>query len=142
MKTLAVIILLSLGAKANAQSFQSGLWKSKSSFKLNGIPMPSSEDENCISKAEAKNAKASIENALKKQGCTLNHWIVKDKQLTADLACKNKDVEATGKLSGEISKKSYDLKGEAKGKYKQAIPSVASMELTGEWAGEKCTKKE
>jgi hypothetical protein len=140
MKTLAFLTILTLSGQLMAQSFEPGLWKSKASFKLNGIPMPPAKDENCVGKAEAKNAKSSIENALRRQGCELKNWIVKDHQLTADLSCKNKDVDAVGTLKGDISPKSYDLKGEARGKYRKALPSVASIELTGEWAQTNCKK--
>lgn len=128
-------ILFSL--QAPAQKFVPGLWKSRTTLRLNGIPMPDSRAENCITNKQAKNARATIENQLKSQGCYLTKWEVKEKNLDADVKCDNKDLEANGKLRGPFSERKYDLKGEARGKYKRILPSIAAITLTGEWVEEK-----
>lgn len=132
MQTLILIAILLCNFQSHAQSFEPGLWKSKESLQLNGIPLPSSNDEECITKEQAKDAKATIEKELKKKGCSLTKWVHKDKKLDAEIKCKNKDMNATGKLSGPFSSKSYDLTGEAEGTYKEILPAVAELKLTGE----------
>lgn len=134
---LASILLISL--HVNAQSFEPGLWKSKESLELNGIPLPTSSDEECITKDQAKDAKATIERELKRKGCLVTKWAFKNQRLDAAIKCDNNDMEATGKLSGPITSKSYELKGEAKGTYKQLLPAVAQLELTGQRVSA-CTK--
>jgi hypothetical protein len=131
--TLSLMILLSTLTSAQAQSFQPGLWKSKAAFKLNGIPLPSSEGEECITAAEAKDPKASIVKELKKNGCELTKWNLKGKKLEASLKCKNKDLDAEGSLHGTVENKNYQLQGEAEGTYQGMIPSSATLALTGEW---------
>lgn len=134
---LASILLISL--HVNAQSFEPGLWKSKESLELNGIPLPTSSDEECITKDQAKDAKATIEKELKRKGCLVTKWAFKNQRLDAAIKCDNNDMEATGKLSGPITSKSYELKGEAKGTYKQLLPAVAQLVLTGQRVSA-CTK--
>lgn len=133
MKTILITSILFATFQVSAVSFEPGLWKSKESFKLNGIPLPSSEGEECLTKEQTKDAKATIETELQKKGCTLTKWSLKNKKLEASLKCDNKDMNATGNLSGDFSRKSYDLTGEAKGKYKNAIPASAKLKLTGQW---------
>ena len=117
----------------SAESFTPGLWKSKESLTLNGIPLPSSEGEECLTKAQTKDAKVTIEKELQKKGCSLTKWSLKNKKLEASIKCDNDDMEATGNLRGDFSSKSYELKGEAKGKYKKALPAVAQLKLSGQW---------
>ena len=133
------ILILVVAVQVSAQTFVPGLWSSKRSFEVDGLPMPSASDKNCITATQAKHAKSTIETELKKQGCTITKWSLKDKKLDADLICKSKDLDATGKLSGDFTPKSYDLKGEAKGKYKSVIPATAKLELSGQWIKE-CVK--
>jgi len=128
-------ILISL--QVPAQKFEPGLWKSRTTLRLNGIPMPDSRADNCITDKQAKNARATIEEELKKQGCFLTKWEVKKEKLDADVKCDNENLEANGKLQGPFSEKEYDLKGEAKGKYKRILPSVAAITMTGEWVADK-----
>lgn len=137
---LAFILTLIVSGKLYAQSFEPGLWKSKESVKIAGIPLPSSSDEECITPEQAKDAKATIEKELNKKGCKLNSWVIKNKKLDAAIACKNKDLDATGKLQGDFTSKRYELKGFAEGTYKQMIPAVADLQLSGQWV-EKCAKK-
>lgn len=125
-------ILLS-STLSSAQTLEPGLWTSKASLSLNGIPLPDSDDEECITKDQTKDLKSTIEKGLKKKGCQLTKWNLKNEKLTAALVCKNKDVDAKGELKGSVTKKSYDLKAEAKGKYKGAIPATADIRLTGQW---------
>ena len=132
MKHLLMTSVLLFNVQLFAQSFVPGLWKSKESLELNGIPLPSSSDEECISKEQAKDAKATIEKELKRKGCSLTKWTHKNNNLDAEIKCDNKDMTATGKLSGPFTTKSYKLKGEAKGTYKDFLPAVADLELTGE----------
>ena len=103
--------------------------------------MPDSQAENCITGEKATNPKTSIESELKKQGCTLSNWTVKKQKLNADLKCDNKDVNASGKLTGDFTSKKYDLKGDAKGLYKRVLPSSAAFNLTGEWVQGQCKKE-
>lgn len=133
MKYLLCTALSVFGFQLWAQSLEPGLWKSKTSVKLNGLPLPPSSNEECISSSQAKDAKAAIEKELKKQGCSLSNWVVKNQQLNAIVSCKNDDIEAVGKLHGEFSRKQYELRGEAKGKYKKVLPAVAALKLSGQW---------
>ncbi|MES2803550.1 MAG: DUF3617 family protein [Bdellovibrionota bacterium] len=132
MKHIILVTALFFNFQVNAQSFEPGLWTSKESLTLNGIPLPSSNDEECISKAQAKDAKATIEKELKKKGCSLTKWVYKNQKLDASIKCDNDDMEATGKLSGPFTSKSYELKGEARGTYKQVLPAIAQLNLFGE----------
>lgn len=137
---LLFICSLFLSVKLYAQSFEPGLWKSKESVKVAGIPLPSTSDEECLTSAQTKDAKATIEKELNKKGCQLNSWAIKNQKLDASITCKNKDLDATGKLGGDFTSKRYELKGKAEGTYKQMIPAVADISLSGQWV-KKCTKK-
>ena len=136
---LLFICSLFLSVKLYAQSFEPGLWKSKETVKIAGISLPSTSDEECLTPAQTKDAKATIEKELKKKGCQLNSWVVKNKKLDAAITCKNKDLDATGKLAGPFTNRHYELKGEAEGMYKQMIPAVADISLSGQWV-KKCPK--
>jgi hypothetical protein len=116
-----------------AQSIAPGLWKAKTSFILSGLPLPSSENEECILPEEAKDIKSSITSELKKNGCTLKKWEIKGQNLKASLICKNKEVDAEGTIQGKFSDKSYELNGEAEGTYQSMIPATATVKLTGKW---------
>lgn len=135
---LLTVCLLSLNAYAT--SMQPGLWKSVTSFKLNGIQLPENVSEACVTAKEASDVKSTITRGLKKDGCELLKWKLKGTQLDASVSCKNKDVEASGALYGTVTKKSYSLEGEAKGTYKNTIPSVATLKLTGAWINQVCQK--
>ncbi|MGZ3692284.1 MAG: DUF3617 domain-containing protein [Pseudobdellovibrio sp.] len=123
-----------------AQSLESGLWKSQDSFEVNGLAMPQSSHENCVTEAQAKDAKSTIEQQLKKQGCSVSKWNVKNNKLDASLSCKNKDIEATGTISGSFSAKVYNLKAEANGTFRQVMPATAVIRLSGQWM-KKCPAK-
>ncbi len=133
MKYILCLSFLFLAYKTQAQSFEPGLWTSKESLELNDIPLPASTDEECITLDQAKDAKATIEKELKKKGCSLTKWIYKNQKLDAAIKCDNKDMNAVGKLTGKFSQKSYDLTGEAKGTYKEILPAVAVLKLSGQW---------
>ena len=113
---------------------KSGFWHAKTEIKLEGIPLPSSEDDQCVTKGQAKDVKATLTKELKKNGCKITQWKLKGKDLSATVECKNKDIEAKGTLHGSVTSKNYELSGDAKGKYKM-IPSAATLKLTGEWVG-------
>ncbi len=133
-KSLILLVLLSFfGLAAKSQSIQNGIWKGRVSFNLNGIQLPTKEDEDCILPHEAQDIKTSIVKNLKKNGCSLMTWKVKNQNLEASLKCKNKDLDATGRLKGVFSKKSYNLKGEVQGTFKEMLPASATLELQGEW---------
>lgn len=132
MQKLILAAILLFNMPLFAQSFEAGLWKSKESLELNGIPLPSSSDEECITKAQAKDAKATIAKELKKKGCALTKWVLKNKKLDASIKCNNDDMDATGSLSGPFTSTSYELTGEAKGTYKQLLPAVAALKLSGQ----------
>lgn len=133
-----IFVLLLLSSFVQAQSLQAGLWRAKSSFDVNGIPLPDSEDEECISGELAKDVKATISKELKKKGCDLTKWSVKGQKLEASLKCNKDDLDATGTLKGTVTSKSYSLNGEAEGSYKM-IPSFATLKLTGKWV-KSCTR--
>lgn len=140
-KNLALNILigfLSFGSKA--QTLDSGLWKTQTSFKLNGISLPAKEHEDCVSAEEAKDVKSTIVKALEKESCELTQWEVKKGKLKASLSCQNKDVDAKGKIHGQVSSKSYSLEGEAEGTYKKVIPSTVTVKISGQWI-KKCEKE-
>lgn len=127
-----VIFLLLLSSTAMAQNLRSGLWKTKSILVLNNIPLPTSEGEECITDAQAKNVKEAISKELKKSGCSLEHWKMKGQNLEASLSCKKDELNAQGTIKGRVTAKSYDLTGEAEGTY-SVIPSQATLKLTGQW---------
>ena len=132
MKKFLVVAVIFISF-SKSYSLQAGLWKTNAEFKLNGLQLPSSESESCLSAAETKDTKTTIANALKKDGCTLTKWDLKGIALSAALTCKNKDVDATGTITGQVSDKKYDLDGEAKGHYLGKIPSTAQIKLFGIW---------
>lgn len=115
-----------------AQSVQPGLWQTDSSVEVNGLSLPASKEEECISAAEAKDLKKSLTKELAKNGCSSKKWTVKGKQIDVLLKCEKSDLEAEGKLHGTVNSKNYDLKGEAEGSYK-SIPSNAKFSLKGKW---------
>ncbi len=137
---LLFFILVIFSVKLYAQSFEPGLWKSKESVKIAGIPLPSSSVEECLTPSQTKDAKATIQKELNKKGCQLDSWVVKNQKLDASITCKNKDLDAVGKLGGDFTSKRYELKGKAEGTYKQMIPAVADISLSGQWV-KKCQKK-
>lgn len=137
MKKIFVMSTLLFSFYLPAQTLEPGLWKTSTSLDLNGIPLPDSDDEECITKDQTKDVKTTIEKGLKRKGCTLTKWMMKGEKLKASLNCKNNDVDAVGKLTGTVTKKSYDLHAEAQGKYKGTIPATAEIKLTGQWV-KKC----
>lgn len=135
MKTNVSILLwlLLCSVTLNAQSLKPGVWKATSSFQLNGIQLPSSEDEECVTATEAKDAKSTITKELKKNGCELTKWTLKGKKIEASLICKNNELDAKGSLHGQFSQNSYELEGNAEGTYQGVLPSSATMKLSGQW---------
>ena len=131
-KFLMTLITLSVFS-ATAQSLRPGVWKGRVSFKVDGIPMPPTEDEDCILPSEARDVKGSIVKNLTKKGCELTSWNVEGQNLTASLKCKSDEINAKGKLKGHFSKEDYTLKGDARGKYRNMLPTVATVELRGKW---------
>jgi uncharacterized protein YajQ (UPF0234 family) len=122
-----------------AQSLEPGLWKSQTKLELNNLPLPESKDEKCVTASQAKDVRTTIEKELKKKDCLITKWVIKNQKLDAALECKSDDISATGKLAGDVTRKSYNLKAEATGVYKH-IPAVAIIGLTGQWV-KKCSKK-
>ena len=131
MKSLIVALLLTSSA-ALAQSMQPGLWQANTRLDLNGIPLPASEAEECISSEDAKDVKKTISKELSKKGCEITKWTLKNKKLDATLKCQSKDLEAEGSLKGTVTEKSYELTGSAEGSFK-GIPSAAGLQLKGKW---------
>jgi hypothetical protein len=130
---ITLLILLSLSYQAQSQSIEPGLWRDKSTFTVNGVPLPAKEQEECIKADQAKDVKAAIAKDLKKYDCELTKWSVKGAKLEASLKCEREDLEATGTLKGRFSKKNYALDGEAEGTYQQILPAKAAVRLRGEW---------
>lgn len=133
-----IMALLVFSPSAFAQNMKPGLWQAKTSLSLNGLQLPASEDQECITAQEAKNAKETISRELKKKGCELTQWNLKGKSLEAKLKCEKDDLKAQGTLKGSVTDKSYELKGDAEGSFK-SIPSFASLDLKGKWLKE-CPK--
>jgi hypothetical protein len=130
---LIIFALLFCSLNTFAQSFEPGIWKSKESLEMNGITLPEFKSEECITASQAKDAKATIEKELKRRGCSLTKWTVKNQKLDAAIGCKNEDMDAIGTLRGDFSRKSYDLKGEASGTFKQVLPAAVRLRLSGQW---------
>jgi hypothetical protein len=137
MKKIICLLTLLIGFSANAQSMNPGLWKTVTRYKVNGVPLSPSEDQDCISKSQAADVKTTLSNALAKKGCELTSWRLVGQQLDAELSCNKDGLEATGLVSGLVTPDRYDLVAKAKGTYKH-IPSVATIELVGEHVGD-CT---
>lgn len=116
-----------------SQTLKPGIWKGQASFTVNNIPLPSTQDEDCILPHEVKDIKGSLVKNLKKQGCSLTKWEVKGQKIEASLVCKGQNIDATGSLKGQFSEKSYKLSGGAKGTFKEMLPAMAQVELHGEW---------
>ena len=76
MTYLIFVILTVFTLSASAQSLQPGLWKVKTVVKLNGIPLPTKDDEDCILASEAKDVKATIAKELKRNDCEVKEWKV------------------------------------------------------------------
>lgn len=140
MNRFFLTVLLLYTAQSEAASMQPGLWNSSISFKLNGIQLPANESEGCVTAEQASDVKKTLTEGLKKDGCELTSWILKNTKLTASVLCKNKNIEATGTLHGKVTEKSYHLEGDAQGTYKNAIPSVATLKLIGKWVKKTCKK--
>lgn len=135
-----ILILLNLFVfTVSAQSLQPGIWKVKTVFKLNGIPLPTQDDQECISASEAKDAKSTIAKELKRNDCEIKTWKIAGKNLETKISCSGSDVKAEGVLKGQFTAKSYRLTGKAEGTYQDIIPSVASLSLAGDWVKD-CAK--
>ncbi len=134
---LILVWLFSFGAlitfNLQAQVLEPGLWKIKTNFKLNGIAIPKSDEEECVTAAEAKDAKKTVTNDLKRNDCELKNWKVYGKNIEASISCATSAYEAEGTLKGTFTKKSYELIGDAKGTVEGIIPTVASIKLNGAW---------
>ena len=117
----------------HAQSLKPGIWKVKTIFKLNGIPLPTEDDVACVTPAEAKDAKITVAKELNRNHCQIKSWKVNGKNLDARIACNGSDIEAEGVLKGTFNLKSYNLSGEAEGTYQGIIPSKAYLKLVGNW---------
>lgn len=129
---------LTLSFIALAQSVQPGVWHTESTFKLNGVPLPTSQKKECLDKEAAKDLKSNLTEELKKNGCEPTKWVTKATQIEIDLKCAKSGLNAQGSLSGTLTDKSYNLSGDAEGNY-QGFPSKANMALKGQWL-EACNK--
>ncbi|MBC7740755.1 MAG: DUF3617 family protein [Bdellovibrionaceae bacterium] len=145
MKTFMLILIsvLSLAATkskvkptAATTALAAGQWHSEAHFKLNGIPMPPSDDKNCVTKEETKDVKKAIEESLARNDCKLITWVMKKETVDATVSCANDDFSADGTLKGTFSQKKYDLAGDIQGKHKLLGKARAHVKLTGEWIGE------
>ena len=131
--TITICIISIFAIHTNAQSVQPGIWKVKSDIKLNGISLPTESVEDCITNAEAKDAKVTVAKELKRNECLIKSWKVKGQNLTAKISCASSEIQADGILTGQFTKKSYVLSGKANGTYQNLIPSVAHLKLEGIW---------
>lgn len=138
MKNLFIFLTL-ISNSVFAQTLEAGVWKTKTSISLNGLPLPLEDDETCITEAEANDPQATITAGLKKKKCDLTKWEIKKSKLVAKIDCHGDDIQAKGSIQGTVNSKNYSLIGEAEGTYKNAIPSFAEIKLTGQWL-KKCEK--
>ena len=138
MKILALIslALLAFSNFSQAQNLTPGIWHAQTDFRVDGIPLPASTGDSCVTPDDAKDAKSTLTKNLDKIGCVITDWNVVNDHLDASLECKNNQVEAKGKIQGDFTDKSYDLKGQAHGFYQHVIPSVASLRLHGQWVSD------
>ncbi len=130
---VVICLILNFGSALVAQQLAPGIWKVKTDFKLNGISLPTTDDEECITAAEAKDAKTTVAKELKRNDCELKNWKVEGKNLTANISCSRSEIEAAGVLKGTFNEKSYELFGEAAGTFQGIIPSTATLKLNGTW---------
>ncbi len=132
IQILGLALFLFCGT-VEAQTLSSGVWKAVTNFRVDGFPLPASTGEDCVTAAQAADAKGTITKGLDKIGCVITDWQVVNNNLTAALSCDNQDVKAKGTVQGQFTEKSYHLEGQAHGFYKGIIPSVASLTLDGQW---------
>lgn len=133
--TLLFVTITLLTGSSFAQKLTPGTWKAKAKINLNGIPLPSNVQEECVRTSDTKNLKKVVSEALGKNGCTLKQWKVKKQTLDAKIKCKSNDLDAEGGVTGTIGEKKYELKGSAEGLYKSHLPAKAEFLLNGEWLG-------
>lgn len=134
-----LILLLNFHFPSFAQSIEPGLWKDNSRFIVNGLTLPHGEQEECITKEQAKDVRTAITKDLKKIGCLISKWKTKGSSIEASLNCKTDEIEASGVVKGNFTKKSYELNGEAEGSIKEVLPATATVRLRGQWMGA-CSK--
>ena len=132
MKQL-ILATLFIALSAQTQSLEPGLWKTKTSIALNGMALPSENEEGCVTANEAKDPQTTISESLKKEKCSLTKWELKNSKLDARIECQSDEIQAKGFLRGSVSKKNYLLKGEAEGTFANAIPTFAKLNLSGQW---------
>jgi hypothetical protein len=138
MKTFAGFLVLFLGVtltgfRSSAQAIAPGYWTADTKFRVDGIPIPDSTGGGCVTAEQAQDPRNTLTKELTKIGCVITEWDMQGNNLQASLLCKNSDVSAKGKITGQFSDKTYHLQGKAQGFYKNFLPSVASIDLTGQW---------
>lgn len=132
MQLKAVLVLLLSPALSFAMSMDPGMWETKTSLELQGLPLPPSEKKNCVTKTKTKDVKKAITEELEAKECKLTKWTLKGKNIEASVACDNKDIKAKGDLKGTVTPKSYELSGKADGSYK-TLPTSVTFTLSGKW---------
>ena len=130
-----ITAVIGVSKNALAQTLNPGMWHAQTDFKVDGIPLPSSTGDSCVTPDEAKDAKTTLTKNLDKIGCVITDWKVVDSQLKASLNCKNDNLTANGTIEGVFTETSYELNGKAHGFYEGIIPSVATLNLHGQWTG-------
>ncbi len=138
MKYLLIILIPLIAAakdtkSANGEFLAAGEWHSEAHFKLNGIPMPATEDVNCVTKDESKDPKKAIEESLGRNDCKLLTWSMKKQTVKATVSCETDQYEAHGDIGGTFTSKSYDLTGEIKGQHHFLGKATATVQLSGKW---------
>lgn len=128
-----LISFLILGSIAGAQTLSPGIWHAETDFRVDGIPLPASIGESCVTPEQAKDAKATLTQSLDKIGCVITDWKVIDNNLNASLTCRSDKLDAKGTIEGTFTDKTYELSGQAHGFYEHIFPSVASLKLHGRW---------
>lgn len=127
-----ILMLTFLSSVCISQNIEPGIWEADSNFEVNGLPLPSSKDQQCITKGEASDIKITLAKELEELGCTTTKWTVKGTQLEVALKCTTAGLKAFGTIKGRVLAKSYELSGEADGTY-QGFPSSGTLNLKGKW---------
>lgn len=131
MKFSLLVILFSSFA-AHSASMTPGLWHAETKVDVEGIPLPSSSDKECITEEQASDIRKTIASELSRHGCKITKWNLANEKLKASLTCDNGKMDASGDLTGTVKSKSYNLAGKAAGSYMQ-LPATANLSLKGNW---------
>jgi hypothetical protein len=118
MKTLFFLPFCFVASPVLAQTVTPGQWKSRTEISVNRLPMPALPADDCLSEKQTKNIRQYIqENLMPETSCKITKWDYQKPRLTASLVCDGKQGHSTGKLSGKITDKSFDITGSMEGEH-------------------------